>query len=413
MIRKCGGPKLREELEPTSKLSKLLHRLTEVVRSGVVSALTSSDEAKSIASSTKEARELTKQEETIRKLRLFLSDAKSLAKGGSEAAAKESFRYVVSRINGILSLIESLLVSLDLPVSLEVGAFTRKVQRVLWDKAEDEPGLNYMRIAYSFERMRRALSKGERYVGEYEKGFIGFHRFGEVISEVLEAIGEVLSEMLEGGLAREALKVAGQVDHEFRKASSEAEESRDSQRRMCSEAENPVDYDRIAREFDHIREVGMEGVRSAREGSFLRVGNGAAAVLDSLGNILAALGEDHLGDRAATLADEVREATRPEVRPDESKAPRGRRLFEQQEGGLTSFEIRRIAEHIVEGDLMGDFERRMKAFDKASEDLYDWIQGLPAFPPAKSDRWNLRQVFEIEDELLRQFRGVGVVREGR
>ncbi len=104
-----------------------------------------------------------------------------------------------------------------------------------------------------------------------------------------------------------------------------------------------IDYGRIAREFERVGELGMEGIRSAKEGSLVRVGSGVAASLNSLASILAELGEIILSDKVVRIADDVLAATRPEVRPDEG------RLGEQAEyAGFDFSEIARRYERIKE-----------------------------------------------------------------
>jgi hypothetical protein len=174
--------------------------------------------------------------------------------------------------------------------------------------------------------------------------------------------------------------------------------------------EEEVDWVELREALKRVPDPIPAGVRAATEKNYARAGAVIATVLLHLGDALAAMNLRELSERLSDIRDRIRQETLPEVRPDEAEAPRGRKLFEQREG-LTPSEIRRIAEHIVAENLVGAFERRMMAFDEASGRLYDWIQNLPPFPSSKSDKWDIRQIFEIEDELLRQLRGVGVVRD--
>lgn len=102
--------------------------------------------------------------------------------------------------------------------------------------------------------------------------------------------------------------------------------------RRLTEAAKNIDYDRIARAFDAIWHISMGGIRGAREGNLVEVGSATSATLDRVVDILDALGERALADKVDDLVFRVKEATFPEVPPEEELPEEGRRRLKEQAG---------------------------------------------------------------------------------
>lgn len=72
---------------------------------------------------------------------------------------------------------------------------------------------------------------------------------------------------------------------------------------------------------------------------------------------------------------------------------------------LPGGDARRIADYILSQGLLGEWEARTAAYNDAVSDLYEWLQGLPPFPPDLVGDWGFYPgSMAVAEELVRMAR---------